>query len=1076
MFKKYIPLMLMAFAPLTMQAETPRWMRNCTISPDGKTIAFCYKGDIYTVSSAGGDARRLTTNAAFDTTPVWSPDSKRIAFASDREGSLDIFVVDSKGGIPTRITTTTGSETPVAWKDSETILFLSAKLPSTTDMQFPSSFKHVYEVKAAAQSRPRMVSSMPMESISISADGSTWLYNDFKGYEDEMRKHHTSSITRDIWSWTPSNDKFTKLTSFKGEDRNPVWGNNGAFYYISEESGCFNVYKRSGNSSTQLTKFEKDPVRFLSRAQDGTLCFGQNGDIYTMTEGGQPKKIAIDVTSDVVETDLVRRIMSSGASDCSVSPSGKEIAFILRGDVYVTSTEYSTARQVTETPGLERSVHFAPDGKSIVYASERNGLWQVYQTSIVGDDDKLLTYAKELKEENITKSDQTSFQPIFSPDGKKVAFLENRTTLRVIDLKSGKVNTALDGKYKYSYSDGDQQFAWSPDSKWLLTDYIGVGGWNNTDIALVKADGSEVHDLTESGYTDANAKWVLDGKAMIWASDRAGYRSHGSWGAEYDYYIMFFDVEAYDKFVMSKEDKTLAEEAKTKKEKKEEEKKEEKKEKAEEKGKIEEVKPLEFDLVNAKDRIIRLTNHSSSIGDAVFNKEGNKFYYIASYDDSYDLWCNDIEKSSVTKVVDGIGNVDMELDKDKATVYYASRGSLNKLTLGEGSAKNIPFEALTSYRPAAERAYMFDHVWRQVNEKFYDPKIHGIDWKYYHDNYEQFLPYINNNYDFSELLSEMLGELNGSHTGSGYRAPSRTLPVARLGLFYDDTYEGNGLRIKEIMAKSPLTLKKNDVKPGCVITKIDGIAISDSLNADYLLAGKTGKNIRLTMNNAKGKEFEVTVKGISSGAENELLYHRWVERNRSIVDSLSDHRLGYIHIKGMDSESFRVLYSELLGRYRNREAVIIDTRHNGGGWLHDDVVTLLGGKEYSRYTPRGQYIGSDPYNKWTKPSCMLICEDNYSNAHGTPWLYKELGIGKLIGAPVPGTMTAVWWETLIDPTIYFGIPQVGCLDNRGNYLENQQLEPDILIYNDPADVLKGKDMQLETAIREMLKEADANKK
>ena len=160
----------------------------------------------------------------------------------------------------------------------------------------------------------------------------------------------------------------------------------------------------------------------------------------------------------------------------------------------------------------------------------------------------------------------------------------------------------------------------------------------------------------------------------------------------------------------------------------------------------------------------------------------------------------------------------------------------------------------------------------------------------------------------------------------------------------------------------------------------------------------------------------------------------------------------------------------------NKEAVIVDTRHNGGGWLHDDLATLLSGKEYQRFVPRGQYIGSDPFNKWLKPSCVMICEDNYSNAHGFPWVYKELKIGKLIGAPVPGTMTAVWWERQIDPTIVFGIPQVGCMDMRGQYMENKQLEPDIKVYNSPEKSLKGEDKQLAAAVKEMLKEADAQKK
>lgn len=1079
--KKSIITLSLAFIALSINAEEARWMRQCAISPDGRTIVFCYKGDIYSVSAKGGKAHQLTTNSAYDAAPTWSPDGKKIAFASDREGSLDVYVMSSDGGPAVRLTSNTGKEVPVAWKDNSTILLLSGQRPSTEDMQFPSGFNHVYAVtcnddiikngtNSICVPKTQMVSSMPMENICISADGTTWLYNDNKGYEDPMRKHHTSSITRDIWQYKPAENKYQKITTFNGEDRNPVWGAEGDIYYLSEESGTFNVHKLSAGKNIKLTTFTKNPVRSLTRANDGTLCFGQNGDIYTMHEGEQPQKVTVIVQNDVTEKDIVRKVLQNGVTDYAVSPSGKEIAFVLHGDVYVTSVEYNTTRQITDTPGQERSVDFAPDGKSVVYASERNGLWQIYRTSIIDKEDKQLTYARELKEENITKTNETSFQPQFSPDGKKVAYLENRTTLRVVDLKDNKITTALEGKFNYSYSDGDQNFQWSPDSKWLLSQYIGIGGWNNPDIALVKADGSEIHNLTESGYSDNNAKWVLDGKAMIWSSDRAGYRSHGSWGAEDDYYIMFFDVDAYDKFVMTKEDRTILDENKSSKEKKTEEKNDEKKEKDIEKGKLPEVKDLEFDLINAKDRVIRLTVGSAHMGDAVLSKDGTKFYYTASFEGSTDLWCHNFEDGSTSRVVNRIGRSSLITDSSQETIYFSAGGGLKKLKLGDASPKDISFEAIFNYRPSQEREYIFEHVWRQVNEKFYDTKIHGVDWTYYHDNYQQFLPYINNNYDFAELLSEMLGELNGSHTGARYRPRYEGLPVASLGLFYDDTFEGAGLKIKEIMPKSPLTKKKNDVVPGCVITKIDGIALNDSCNADYLLAGKVGKNIVLTIEPSKGKAFDIKIKGISGGEESELLYHRWVERNRSIVDSLSNGRLGYIHIKGMDSESFRVLYSELLGKYRNREAVIIDTRHNGGGWLHDDVITLLGAKEYNRYVPRDQYIGSDPYNKWTKPSCMLVCEDNYSNAHGTPWLYKEMGIGKLIGTPVPGTMTAVWWENQIDPTIVFGIPQVGCVDNRGNYLENQQLQPDIIVYNDPADVLKGKDAQLETAVKEMLKQ------
>lgn len=1054
---------------------SPLWLRHCAISPDGTQIAFCYKGDIFTVPAKGGKATQITSNPAYDSNPVWSPDGRQIAFASDRKGSLDIYLVSAQGGTPKRITTSSHTETPMAFRDDKHIVYLSNGRPSAESIQFPSSiFSQVYEIHTDSV-RPQMIASLPMENISISKDGRTWLFQDKKGYEDPMRKHEVSSVTRDVWQYTPADGTYRKLTSFKGEDRNPVWTADGtSFYYLSEEKGLFNVFKRGLNatSATQLTHFDKHPVRYLSAGSDGTLCFSYNGEIYTMKEGSQPQKVSVQIMADEPVQDVIKQIKTGGATDMAVSPNGKEVAFIVRGDVYVTSVDYRTTKQITDTPDQERDIAFSPDGRSLVYSSERNGLWQVYQSSIVKKDEKLFTYATDLKEENLTNTDKISFQPAYSPDGKEVAFLEDRTAIRVVNLKSRKIRTVMDGKFEYSYSDGDQSYAWSPDSKWILAGYIGVGGWNNQDVALVKADGSgEIHDLTQSGYSDGSAKWVLDGKAMIWQSDRAGYRSHGSWGAESDEYIMFFDKEAYDKFRMSKEDLALLKETENAgKKQADADKKDDKKK--DDKKKEEKVKPLKFDLENVQDRIVRLTVNSSNLGDAVLSKEGDKLYYITSFEGGGELWVHDLKENDTKLLMKNTGYGSLQLSQDGKELYMFAGGQMKKITIAGNRSTPISFEAFFNYRPAQERAYIFDHVWRQVQDKFYDPGLHGVDWKGYYEAYRRFLPYINNNYDFADLLSELLGELNASHTGARYYASGAALPVATLGLFYDEAYDGDGLKIKEIIKKSPLAVQdQQDVKPGYILQQIDGVSITKETDVNTLLEGKAGRKVRLTIANEKGKKpFDVVIKPISAGQENNLLYTRWVERNRAIVDSLSNGRLGYIHIKAMNSDSFRTLYSELLGRYRNKEAVIIDTRHNGGGWLHDDVVTLLGAKEYARYMPRGRYIGSDPYNKWTKPSCMLICEDNYSNAHGTPWLYKELKIGKLIGAPVPGTMTAVWWERQIDPTLVFGIPQVGCMDMHGQYLENHELEPDILIYNDPKDVQRGKDAQLEGAVKEMLKE------
>ena len=1075
-----LTLMVAVLMTIAASAQTnPLWMRFCAISPDGQTIAFSYKGDLFTVSSQGGAAHQLTSNAAYDAYPVWSPDGQRIAFASAREGSLDVYVVDKDGGTPKRLTTDSGNETPLWFLDDGTVLFEATNMPTSKSILFASrSFPQVYQVSTNG-GRARLYSELPMQDLSVNARGDV-LYHDIKGYEDPFRKHHTSSITRDIW--LKQGGKFTKLTSFNGEDRTPRWAPDGnAYYYLSEQDGTFNVYKNTiGGQAKQLTHHKDNPVRFLTVANNGTLCYGYNGEIYTLREGGEPQRVNITVTADRSEKELIRQIKGNGATAISVSPGGKEVAFVMHGDVYVTSVEYNTTKQVTNTPEQERTIDFSPDGRSIVYDSERNGMWQIYQTSIKNKDEKLFTYATDLEEVQLTNTGHTSLQPKYSPDGKSVAFLENRGTLRAVDVKTKAVRTLMDGKYIYSYSDGDVWYEWSPDSRWLLSSYIGTGGWNNQDIALVNASGNgEIHNLTESGYNEGNGKWVLGGKAMIFTSDRAGYRSHGSWGTEDDIYIMFFDLDAYERFTMTKEEKVMREEADKEKKKETAEKekndknakKKDKKKKGDADADKPAVEPLQFDLENCRDRIVRLTVNSSRLGDAVLSNGGDTLYYQAAFEGGMDLWKHDLRENKTEIVLKDVGYGPMLADKDKKNLFLCTGRGIKKIDLAKGKPEAVSYEANFNYRPYDERKYIFNHIWQQVKDKFYVEDIHGVDWEGYRKNYERFLPYINNNYDFRDMLSEMLGELNGSHTGARYNPEGPNLKTAALGLFLDDTYQGNGLRVDEVIKRGPFAVKNTGVKPGCIIEKIDGHEIMAGEDYNWMLDGKAGKPIRVSVFDPKaGKRFDVTVKAISKGEQTELLYKRWVDRNRALVDSLSHGQLAYVHVKEMNSESFRTVYRELLNdKNRNRKAVIVDERHNGGGWLHDDLCTLLSGKQYQSFVPHGQYVGADPFNKWTKPSCVLMCEDDYSNGHGFPFVYKELGIGKLIGTPVPGTMTAVWWETLIDPSLVFGIPQVGCRDMRGNFCENTPLMPDIEVYNTPEDYLSGHDRQLERAVQEMLK-------
>lgn len=1064
---------MMACVVAAAFGESPRWLRNAAISPDGNTVAFTYKGDIFTVPVEGGKALQLTSNKAYDTNPVWSPDGSFLVFSSNREGSVDLFSIDREGGTPVRLTTSSGSEVPLTFLNDEEILFTTTSLPSKESSRAPF-LTQTWKVNVIKPgSRPEIYLSLPMVSADVSTDGRI-LYADKKGFENVWRKHERSSGTSDIW--LSENGDFRKVTAFIGHDLNPVWKADGnSFYFISEEDGTLNVFEASvdGYNRKQLTHFKEHPVRSLSASENGTLAFSWDGDLYTMSPGEEPKKIDVEIIADMYDGDRVKNFTQYGATTMAVSPSGNELAFVIRGDVYVTDAKYKTTKRITNTPAQERNVSFSKDGRTLVYDSDRDGYWQLFIATIKNPDEKQFAYASDIVEEPLYKCATAAQQPVFSPDGKKIAFLEDRTTLRVIDPITKSVNTALDGQYNYSYSDGDISFEWSPDSKWLLADYIGIGGWNNTDIALVKADGSEVVDLTESGYSNGNAKWALGGKAVTFYTGKYGMKSQGSWGSQGDIVLMALDGDAWDDFRATEEEMALKEkaekESKDKEDKESDKKKSDKKKDKKEVKAEEAVKDLEFDLANRKHRMARLTGNSSLVGDYFINPKGDKFYYIASATEGgSNLMERDLKKGNTKVLIPGVSG-GIASDAKGENLFLISGSGLKKIDLGKGTTENVEFEAPYDRKPSLEREYIFDHAVRQVNDKFYDKNIHGIDWEGYSKHYREFLPYINNNNDFSILLSELLGELNASHTGSGYRDIVTALQTAELGAFFDPTYSGDGLMVTEVLPRGPLAAKKVNAKPGDVILSIDGQNIEAGKDYYPLLEGKAGKKTRLGIRRANGNTDYVEIKPIGRGELSSHLYHRWVEHNQAVVDSLSGGKIGYVHVQGMDGESYQTVYDQLLGKYRNCDAVIVDTRFNGGGWLHNDLAILLGGKEYARFMPRGRYIGSEPFSQWHKPSVMLVNESNYSDAHGAPFVYQTLGLGDVIGAPVPGTMTAVWWETQIDPSLYFGIPQVTNVDMEGNVLENRNLNPDILIFNNPADELKGHDAQLEGAVQHLLR-------
>lgn len=1078
---KTILLLALLHAGLSFAQVNPSdealWLRHPAISPDGREIVFCYQGDLWKVPATGGAAMLLTTHEAYDHSPVWSRDGKWIAFASNRYGNDDVFIMPAGGGAATRLTWHSAFEVPSDFTpDGSAVIFGAPRQDDHRNQQFPSGgLGELYRVPITGGKVTRVMGTVA-ERARYNADGSLIVFHDWKGYEDDHRKHHTSSVTRDVWTYAPATGQYRQLSTFAGEDRDPVFSPDGrTVYYLNEESGSFNVHSMpvGGGASTQLTRFQHHPVRHLSTSADGTLCFNHHGTLYTLRPGAQPVKVTVRIAMDQRHNPVRTVKVNGDANEFAVSPNGKEVAFIHRGEVFVTSVAEGTTRRITDTPEQERNVSFSPDGRTLLYATERNGSWDLYTTAIVRKEEPYFFNATVLKEEPMLATAAEEFQPAWSPDGKEVAYLEERTTLRVYDVAAKKSRTVLPGDRNYSYADGDQHFHWSPDGKWLLTQFLNPSQWISQS-GLIKADGSgELIDLSRSGYGHYAPQWAVDGQVVLTYSSRDGMKNHASWGGQMDAYATWLTQEGFDRFKLSKEEFDLLKE--------EEKKKEGDKDKKDEKttsaktaaDKDKKVAPLKIELDRIEDRRVRLTQHSSALSGAVLSKDGEKLYYLARFEKGFDLWQTEL-RTKETRIIhklnaDGAG--DLVLDKEGKNLFFMSNGGIQRYDLEKNEQKNVGINGEMRLDESKERAYLFEHVWRQVLKKFYDPKLHGVDWNFYKTEYMRMLPHLDNNHDFAELLSEMLGELDASHTGSGYR---KSDPVgdatASLGLFHDDAFTGNGLRITEVMERGPCVKEGSRIKAGHVIEKIDGVAIAGDMTPERLLNRKAGKPTLLGLHDPKNNQrWEETVKPISRGEEGELLYQRWVDRCAFLVDSLSGGRVGYVHVRGMDDRSYRKVYEDALGKHHGKDALVVDTRFNGGGWLHDDLATFLGGVKYMRIEPRGQHLGDEPQFKWRRPSAVVMSESNYSDAHLFPVAYRALGVGKLVGMPVAGTGTAVWWEGLQNG-MYFGIPQVGMIDNAGNFMENTQLEPDVLQPLDPALVLKGRDQQLEAAVELLLDE------
>lgn len=1076
MKKLHLLLMALLFNGVLLANTNSNWMRYASISPDGEQIAFTYKGDLYLIASSGGEAKALTFHKAHDFMPVWNNDGSKIAFASDRYGNFDVFVIDVLGGEATRLSYHSNNEYPYSFtNDNKNIVFGGQRMDAVKSRQFNTgSQPEVYQV-AVKGGRVDQLWTIPAEDIQFNKSGSQMIYHDKPGGENQFRKHHTSSVTRDIWIYDVATNQHKMISSFNGEDRSPVYSaDEKSIYYLSEESGSFNVHKlnmATPQQNEQITKFDFHPIRYLSISDQGKLCYTYHGDLYTQTENSEAEKIEVSIRTEGKTNNQMIIPISGNVSEMAVSPDGKEVAYIVRGEVFVSSVEGKFTKRITNTPAQERFVSFSPDGKSLIYASERNALWSIYQTKKVNDKEPHFYASTLLKEEALILNEHDNYEPKFAPNGKEIAYIENKVYLKVFNLATKQIRTLLTKDELYYMRDGGQYFEWSPDSKWLLVEYTPVLA--NVEVVLLSVDGKQkMINLTESGYGDRSPKWVNGGKQILWFSDRQGLRSQANSGSrQQDVYSMFFTQDAWDKFNMTKDDYALWKEMnkKPEKAKTESDKKKKKDKKAEEPKK--ESKDLKIDWDNLRERKSRFTIHSSNLSDAVLSKDAETLYYLTSFEKDINLWSTNLRTKATKMLVKLRGRSgSLTWDKEMKNLFLLSNGKISKIDLKTKKVSPIAIKGELALDVSAERKHMFDRVWKRNKTMFYISDYHGAPWDQLRTEYKAKLPSIGNDFEFAELLSEMLGELNVSHSGARYRAKNPLGDqTAALGIFIDYNFTGDGIKIAEVINGGPLDKKHLNINTGMIIKQIDGENINADIDFAKLLNRKAAKFTSLYVFNPETSSSQyITVKPISLREEGRLLYKRWIKANADEVNRISGGTLAYVHIPGMGDGPYRDTYEKVMGKYHDRDALIVDTRNNGGGDLVSDLAMFFTGKKFIDYATESRSMGYEPNFRWTKPSLAMVNESNYSDGSCFACGYQELGIGKLVGMPVPGTCSWSSWESLQNGTIGWGSIALSAKNSKGEWMENNQTVPEIMVKNMPGIVDNGRDQQLEAAIKELM--------
>jgi len=1090
---KYSTLLIVALLSLAtaVAAEPIRLANHPALSPDGRTLAFDYVGDIWTVPTAGGTAKPLTQHTATDSSPHFSPDGKEIAFLSEREGNPQVFVMPATGGTPRQVTFHTSGYALHDWAPDGNHLLVSAMRDHGWSRRTP---ERMFLVNVRKREAEQLLFDDYGTGGKISPDGRSVLFT--REGPEWWRKGYTGSQSSQIWQFSLDSKQFEPILMDGHDHRWPLWKPDGkGIYFCTNRKNGFVLQEMSLSPRPLTSRIERQPINakvvaefpddsivFPCISRDGqTIVFRHLFDFYRLTPGGKPVKIDITREDDRPAERVERRVLEK-ATAVSFTNDGLDVAFIAGDDLWVMDTELREPKRITTTHDEEREPTFAPDGQSLYFISDRDGKTDIMKATR-GDKAKAWWFNSTFNIEAVTTDGEAKSGLSFSPNGSKIAYVKSRGNLWIADADGKNAAIAVDSWNPPSYD-------WSPDGKWLV--YAVYDNDFNRDIWVKPIDGSRPpFNISRHPFNEDDPVWSPDGKviAFVGARDQKD---------EIDVHFVYLRADddqknSRDRLIEKAIDK--ATKPIVKKDAKEEPKKE--------KAPVEVV--IDFDGIH--DRIRRVTVPNSTESGLFWSPDSKRLAFTGRVDGALGTYTIEPPENLKPTLLSTQTGSSARWLKNGQIVWLSSGvpGSISSTASPLAASPSIlpksgprpsgpgsyRFSAYQDLDPAKKHQAAFDQAWRIMRDNWYDEKLGNRDWTAVRAKY---LPLAETT-DLDQLqtvVNMMLGELNGSHLG--FFAGTTTLPSRRpgapsddpaggdrrwtsvtpnLGVRFDEAHQGPGLKIRDVLPEGPANTNKSRLRPGELITKIDGKPVEAGADPTLLLNGLLTRDILLSVKDTDGKDRDVVIRPITFTTARALVYKKWLKDNQAMVDKLSGGTLGYLHVRAMDMPSFHQFEEELYNAGAGKAGLVIDVRENGGGSTADHLLTALTQPRHAITVPRGSVGQGYPqdrtvYATWNKPIVVLCNQNSYSNAEIFSHAIKSLKRGHLVGVPTAGGVISTGGTSIMDVG-FLRLPTRGWYQiDTGEDMELNGAVPHFVVWPTPGDTAAGKDEQISKAVEVLL--------